>query len=116
MDCVFGPQLLCNLLRACHQPLGGSLAIRSIGVVGQANEMHRGSSARSVRNTLSPPTPLSRTPTGWSSHLAQALASEMPLNSPVAMRWLHSAGPVMWTLVPPESTATVTGISTTSNS
>ena len=40
----------------------------------------------------------------------------MPLNSPVAMRFSHSAGPVMWALVPPESTATVTGMSTTSNS
>ncbi len=33
-----------------------------------------------------------------------------------AMRSFHSAGPVMWTLVPFASTATVTGISTTSNS
>ena len=34
----------------------------------------------------------------------------------VAMRFCHSAGPVIWALVPPESTATVTGMSTTSNS
>jgi hypothetical protein len=33
-----------------------------------------------------------------------------------AMRADHSAGPVLWTLVPFESTATVTGMSTTSNS
>ena len=37
-------------------------------------------------------------------------------NSPLAMRCCHWAGPVMWALVPPASTATVTGISTTSNS
>ena len=33
-----------------------------------------------------------------------------------AMRECHSAGPVVWTLEPSESTATVTGMSTTSNS
>jgi hypothetical protein len=33
-----------------------------------------------------------------------------------AMRVDHSAGPVWWTLVPRLSTATVTGMSTTSNS
>src|SRR5665213_714656 len=33
-----------------------------------------------------------------------------------AMRLFHSAGPVSWTLVPLESTATVTGMSRTSNS
>lgn len=33
-----------------------------------------------------------------------------------AMRDCHSAGPVVWTLVPKLSTATVTGMSTTSNS
>ena len=49
-------------------------------------------------------------------HINQRTASAMPLNSPVAMRSFHSAGPVMWALVPPESTATVTGMSTTSNS
>jgi hypothetical protein len=38
------------------------------------------------------------------------------LNSPVAIFFCHSAGPVMWALVPPASTATVTGMSTTSNS
>jgi UMF1 family MFS transporter len=43
-------------------------------------------------------------------------ATAMPLNSPIAMRFCHSAGPVMWALVPPASTATVTGMSTTSNS
>ena len=47
---------------------------------------------------------------------AQAAATGMPLNSPLAMRLAHSAGPVMWALVPPASTATVTGMSTTSNS
>ena len=46
----------------------------------------------------------------------QAAATPMPLNSPEAMRFCHSAGPVMWALVPPASTATVTGMSTTSNS
>ena len=33
-----------------------------------------------------------------------------------AMRAFHSAGPVLWTLTPRESTATVTGMSFTSNS
>ena len=47
---------------------------------------------------------------------AQAAATGMLLNSPVAMRFCHSAGPVMCALVPPASTATVTGMSTTSNS
>ena len=47
---------------------------------------------------------------------AHWLLSAMPLNSPEAMRLDHSAGPVMWALVPPASTATVTGMSTTSNS
>ena len=46
----------------------------------------------------------------------QAAATGMFLNSPVAMRFCHSAGPVMCALVPPASTATVTGMSTTSNS
>ena len=46
----------------------------------------------------------------------QAAATVMPLNWPVAIFFCHSAGPVMWALVPPESTATVTGMSTTSNS
>ena len=40
----------------------------------------------------------------------------MFLNSPVAIFFCHSAGPVVWALVPPASTATVTGMSTTSNS
>ena len=35
---------------------------------------------------------------------------------PLAIFFSHSAGPVMWALVPAESTATVTGLSTTSNS
>ena len=48
--------------------------------------------------------------------MPQAEATSMPLNSPEAMRFCHSAGPVMWALVPPASTATVTGMSTTSNS
>ncbi len=34
----------------------------------------------------------------------------------LSMRAFHSAGPVWWTEVPFESTATVTGMSTTSNS
>ena len=46
----------------------------------------------------------------------QAAVTATPLNSPLAMRFSHSAGPVMWALVPPASTATVTGMSTTSNS
>ena len=45
-----------------------------------------------------------------------APATEMPLNSPVAIFSFQTAGPVMWALVPPASTATVTGMSTTSNS
>lgn len=47
---------------------------------------------------------------------AYAPATEMPLNSPVAIFSFQIAGPVMWALVPPASTATVTGMSTTSNS
>ena len=43
-------------------------------------------------------------------------ATSMPLNSPVAIFSFQMAGPVMWALVPPASTATVTGMSTTSNS
>lgn len=46
----------------------------------------------------------------------QALITAMSLNSPLAMRFCHSAGPVLCTLVPLASTATVTGMSTTSNS
>ena len=46
----------------------------------------------------------------------QAAETAMPLNSPLAMRFSQSAGPVMCALVPPASTATVTGMSTTSNS
>lgn len=45
-----------------------------------------------------------------------APATSMPLNSPVAIFSFQTAGPVMWALVPPASTATVTGMSTTSNS
>ena len=46
----------------------------------------------------------------------QALARSITLYSPLAIFFCHSAGPVMWALVPPASTATVTGMSTTSNS
>ena len=46
----------------------------------------------------------------------QAAVTAMPLNSPRAMRSRHSAGPVSCTLVPVASTATVTGMSRTSNS
>src|SRR5688572_23245624 len=37
----------------------------------------------------------------------QAAATGMFLNSPLAIFFCHSAGPVMWALVPPASTATV---------
>ena len=69
----------------------------------------------SLPNGLSQPTWVDNNADGVAD-VVQALATVMPLNSPEAMRWLHSAGPVMWALVPPASTATVTGMSTTSNS
>ena len=49
-------------------------------------------------------------------HAAYACTKLMPLNSPEAIRFCHSAGAVLCTLMPLASTATVTGISTTSNS
>jgi hypothetical protein len=53
---------------------------------------------------------------GQANDATQAAVTAMFLNSPVAIFLLHSAGPVVCTLVPPASTATVTGMSTTSNS
>ena len=47
---------------------------------------------------------------------AQAMVIGIAATSPLAMRSRQSAGPVVWALVPPASTATVTGMSTTSNS
>ena len=47
---------------------------------------------------------------------AQPAATGILIALPEAMRCCHSAGPVMCALVPPASTATVTGMSTTSNS
>ena len=76
-------------------------------------------SANRLRANKNRPKAVSRTqlrPLKGLRRLHQAAATPMPLNSPVAMRFCHSAGPVMWALVPPESTATVTGMSTTSNS
>ena len=50
------------------------------------------------------------------SHDHQPAVTAMCLNSPVAIFFCQVAGPVMCALVPAESTATVTGMSTTSNS
>ena len=58
--------------------------------------------------------PGARPPRGH--HPPQLAEIAMPLNSPLAMRFCHSAGPLACTLAPLESTATVTGMSLTSNS
>ena len=47
---------------------------------------------------------------------AQAVATGIVMALPAAIFCFHSAGPVTWALVPLASTATVTGMSTTSNS
>ncbi len=97
------------------QSLRGSLAIRRPGVVGQVAQVGvRQGFAQGPPHAQAPDAAVEDTDDG--ARVAQAVAREMPLNSPEAMRWLHSAGPVMCALVPPASTATVTGMSTTSNS
>ena len=91
---------------------GISLAIRCMGAVGHVDKIF----CRHV--------PLQGLQNAQAAHAAVKhpdrrvhwLFTAMPLNSPEAMRLDHSAGPVMWALVPPASTATVTGMSTTSNS
>ena len=94
-----------------------ALAIRRVAAVGDIDKISPGNSARSARKMLRPPTPLSKTPMGAVLGVdRQAAATGMVLNSPVAIFFCHSAGPVMCALVPPASTATVTGMSTTSNS
>ncbi|EWS64270.1 hypothetical protein Y695_02487 [Hydrogenophaga sp. T4] len=95
---------LCDLLGAAFA-VGGVRTVGEVNVAGfwyfeQQGAQHAQAAHPAVKN-----------PDGL-----QAAATEMPLNSPEAMRLLHSAGPVMWALVPPASTATVTGMSTTSNS
>ncbi len=58
-----------------------------------------------------------RRPQRYGTHHAYCPRIAVPASSmECAMRSFHSAGPVVWTLVPCVSTATVTGMSTTSNS
>ena len=116
-----------------HAPYGEKTDLfvrqRSLAIADHLVNEHRIKALVVACNTLRPPMPLSKTPMGDSvmdavravtcgsaPHHIQAAVTPMPLNSPVAMRFCHSAGPVMWALVPPASTATVTGMSTTSNS
>lgn len=63
-----------------------------------------------------PQKPQRRPPDDESRRAKPRDATGIFLNSPVAIFLLHSAGPVVCTLVPLASTATVTGMSTTSNS
>ena len=104
-----------NSLRAINNRLRGAFTVRRKCFVchidevrlrqfGQEGPKHTQATDTTVENSY------------CVGEMAQALATAMPLNSPDAMRFSHSAGPVMCALVPPASTATVTGMSTTSNS
>ena len=92
-------------LRCAAPAVGGVGPVGQVHVAGFRHFEQQGAQhAQAAQTTV-------KNPDGF-----QAAATAMPLNSPEAMRLLHSAGPVMWALVPPASTATVTGMSTTSNS
>ena len=95
------------------------LAIRRMAAVGDVDEVlvgqfgaQRFQNAQATNAGVKDADGLSQMP----SCPTQPAATAIPLNSPVAIRFCHSAGPVICALVPPESTATVTGMSTTSNS
>jgi len=115
VDPVHLPQPLHDGLRPLCHPVRASLAVGRVQAVGQVGEAH----ARQL-GAQGPQHAQAADPAVEHADMAslrfQADATVMPLNSPLAMRFCHSAGPVMCALVPPASTATVTGMSTTSNS
>ena len=96
----------------------GLLPIRCMGLIGKIHKVftRQGSVQRPQHAQATDAAVKNPNGVALSTYRNQAPATAMPLNSPVAMRFCHSAGPVLWTLVPPASTATVTGMSTTSNS
>ncbi len=90
-----------------------ALAVGRVARVGKVDEAFvRQFGPQRVEDAEAPDAAVEHADRRW----AQASSIMMVLNSPLAMRFCHSAGPVMWALVPPASTATVTGMSTTSNS
>jgi hypothetical protein len=99
-----------------------ALAIGRMAAIGKIDEVLLGQFGAQGAQDAQPTNPAVEDTDGlaglhrFSRRTDQAPVTLMPLNSPVAMRFCHSAGPVMWALVPPASTATVTGMSTTSNS
>ena len=114
LDLVMRQQIPGDGMRALTHVEIGFLAIGRVGVVGQVDKVFMGQGALQRLQHAQAPNATVKNANGG-VHVQPAL-TPMPLNSPVAMRFCHSAGPVMWALVPPASTATVTGMSTTSNS
>jgi hypothetical protein len=113
-DVVLRQQMRCNRLGPLSDKGFAFFAIRGVGVVGQIHKAFVWQCLlQGPQHTQAPNAAVKNANGGI--HIQPAL-TPMPLNSPVAMRFCHSAGPVMWALVPPASTATVTGMSTTSNS
>ncbi len=92
-------------------------AIGRVAAVGDVDEVFiRQLGPQGLQNTQTANTAVKYPNQDRPPTLAQTLVTGIFLNSPVAIFFCHSAGPVMWALVPPASTATVTGMSTTSNS
>ena len=130
LDVVLRTQVLGDLAAALAHKAVGFLAVGRMGVVGQVDKalvrqlaqqglQHAQAANAAVKHTDG--RDLHALRAGQGSRVGpprahQAAVRAMPLNSPLAMRCDHSAGPVMCALVPPASTATVTGMSTTSNS
>ncbi len=112
---VLAPQLSRDALRALDHLVGVAFAVGREGAVGDIDETCIRDFDQQGAQHAQAAHPAVKNPNSVAGGV-QALATVMPLNSPDAMRLLHSAGPVMWALVPPASTATVTGMSTTSNS
>ena len=105
-----------QMISALLHKVGIALAIRRMAAVGHIHKLFvRHLRLQRFQNAQAAHAAVKHADGRGLVQLHWALTS-MPLNSPVAMRLDHSAGPVMWALVPPASTATVTGMSTTSNS
>ena len=100
-----------------------TLAVGRVGRVGQVDKVFlRQFSAQGAQHAQAAHTAVKDPDRGCGLRCAaqgygpQAMVRGMDLNSPLAMRSFQIAGPVICALVPPASTATVTGMSTTSNS
>ena len=117
LDAVHLQQLVHHRERAIDDERVTAFAIRRIARIREVDEvLARQLAHQRAQHAQAPDAAVEDPDRGLGPRLAHAAATAMFLNSPVAMRFCHSAGPVMWALVPPASTATVTGMSTTSNS